>query len=88
MLFLLSGGFSFVARIPGCIAGTFSSFFSSSGSSLEDDLEDALPEKHQKHPATLQRILSEAENACLDATTSRMELLTTPGTAEYRRQPR
>lgn len=83
VLFLLSGGFSFVARIPGCIAGTFSSFFSSSGSSLEDDLEDVLPGGAPEAPNYSAEDLSEAENACLDATTSRMELLTTPGTTEY-----
>lgn len=76
LLFLLSGGFSLVASIPGCVTGALSSIFApyDDTSSLED-----FPEA----PAYSPDDLSEAEGACLDATTLRMDQLTTPGSAEY-----
>lgn len=78
LLFLLSGGFSLVAGIPGCVAGALSSIFTpyDDTSSLED-FPDA--------PAYSPEEFTKAESACLDATTLRMEQLTTPGSAEYQR---
>lgn len=83
VLFLISGGLSLVASIPGCMAGAFSSLlgsFDDTPASLPEGFED-LPES----PSHSMEDLSEAESACFDAAKLRMEQLTTPGSNEYQR---